>query len=123
MKTFIRMLLLLASGFGIDACVSGKAALKQGDYYDAVLESVHRLRTSTTNKKATAVLEQAYPLAIDYIESGVQNGIKSDDPKKWRNPVTGYQKINFINNQIKPSLASIKIISNPQTPYNQLPPT
>src|SRR5258706_2494796 len=120
MKTFIRMLLLLASGFAIDACVTGKAALNQGDYYDAVLESVHRLRTSTTNKKATAVLVQAYPLAIDYIESGVQNGIKSDDPKKWRNAVVGYQKINFINDQIKTSLGAMKVISNPQTRFSEL---
>ncbi|MBI3482563.1 MAG: hypothetical protein HY015_06245, partial [Bacteroidetes bacterium] len=120
MKTFIRMLLLLSTGFVIDACVSGKTALKHGDYYYAVLESVHRLRTSTTNKKATAVLAQAYPLSIDYIESGIQNGIKSDDPKKWRNAVLGYQKINFINDQIKTSLGAMKVISNPQTRYNEL---
>jgi hypothetical protein len=120
MKTFTRILFLLSAGFFVDACVSGKTALKQGDYYDAVLESIHRLRESPSNKKATGVLTQAYPLAIDYIETGIQNGIKSDDPKKWRNAVSGYQKINFINDQIKTSLGAMKVISNPQTRFNEL---
>ncbi len=120
MKTFTRILLLLTAGFFVDACSSGKAALKHGDYYEAVLESVHRLRESPSNKKATAVLTQAYPMAIEYIDTGIQNGIKSDDPKKWRNAVGGYQKINFINDQIKTSLGAMKIISNPQTRYNEL---
>ena len=120
MKTFTRIFLLLTAGFFVDACASGKTALKHGDYYEAVLESVHRLRESPTNKKATGVLTQAYPLAIDNIESGIQNGIKSDDPKKWRNAVTGYQRINFINDQIKTSLGAMKIISNPQTRFNEL---
>jgi hypothetical protein len=120
MKKITRILFLLLAGFFVDACVSGKAALKQGDYYEAVLESVHRLRESPSNKKATMVLTQAYPLAIDYIETGIQNGIKSDDPKKWRNAVGGYQKINFINDQIKTSIGAAKIISNPQTRFNEL---
>ncbi|MGC4023518.1 MAG: hypothetical protein QM734_17000 [Cyclobacteriaceae bacterium] len=120
MKKLKYFLFLLAIGTALKACVSGKAALKQGDYYDAVLESVKRLRESQNNKKATAVLTQAYPLAIDYIETGVQNGIKSDDPKKWRNAVAGYQKINFINDQIKTSLGAMKVITNPQTRFKEL---
>src|SRR6185436_18099358 len=101
MKTLIRTPFLVSLLFLVDACSSGKAALKHGDYYEAVLESVHRLRESPSNKKATTVLVQAYPLAIEYIDTGIQNGLKSDEPKKWRNAVAGYQKINFINDQIK----------------------
>ena len=120
MKTFTRTLLFLSVGFFVNACTSGKTALKHGDYYEAVLESIHRLRESPSNKKATTVLTQAYPMAIDYVETGIQNGIKSDDPKKWRNAVAGYQKINFINDQIKTSLGAMKVISNPQTRFNEL---
>jgi hypothetical protein len=120
MKTLIRTLFLLSISFLVDACSSGKGALKHGDYYEAVLESVHRLRDSPSNKKAMAVLTQAYPLAIENIDAGIQNGIKSDDPRKWRNAVTGYQKINFINDQIKTSLGAMKLISNPQTRFNEL---
>ena len=102
------------------ACSSGKAALKQGDYYDAVLNSVNRLRGSPTHKKATFVLTQAYPLAIDFIQNGIQNGLSSDDPRKWRNAVAGYNRINYLNDQIKTSLGAMKIVTNPVTKFKEL---
>jgi hypothetical protein len=120
MKTITRVLLVICIGFAFQACTSGKAALKKGDYYDATLESIKRLRESPNNKKATEVLTQAYPLTIDYIDNNIQNGIKSDDPRKWRNAVDGYNKINFINDQIKTSLGAMKIITNPQTRFKEL---
>jgi hypothetical protein len=120
MKIVTRVLLILLTILIIQACTTGKAALKQGDYYDAVLESVKRLRESPNNKKATQVLTQAYPLAIDYIDTNIQNGIKSDDSKKWRNAVEGYNKINYINDQIKTSLGAMKIITNPATRFKEL---
>ena len=104
----------------ISACSSGKAALKQGDYYDAVLNSVNRLRGSPTHKRATTVLVQAYPLAVDFIQTGIQNGLNSDDPRKWRNAVAGYNKINYLNDQIKTSLGAMKIITNPVTKFKEL---
>ncbi|MFM7853072.1 MAG: hypothetical protein ACKO96_14430, partial [Flammeovirgaceae bacterium] len=104
----------------LSACSSGKAALKQGDYYDAVLNSVNRLRGSPTHKKATLVLAQAYPLAIDFIQTGIQNGLTSDDPRKWRNAVTGYNKINYLNDQIKTSLGAMKVITQPVTKFKEL---
>lgn len=102
------------------ACSSGKAALSHGNYYEAVLESVNRLRSSPDNKKAKAVLEQSYPLAIEYIESGIKNGIAADDPNKWRNAVKGYEQINYLNDQIKTSLGAMRIVSQPATRFNEL---
>jgi hypothetical protein len=104
----------------IQACTSGKGALKKGDYYDAVLESIHRLKDSPNNKKAIQVLTTAYPQAVDYIDSNIQNGIKSDDPKKWRNAVDGYNRINYLNDQIKISNGAKNIITNPQTRFKEL---
>ena len=106
--------------FLFDACSSGKAALKQGDYYEASIESINRLRSKPDHKKATIVLTQSYQLAIDFIQAAIQNGINSDDPRKWRNAVTGYQKINFLNDQIKTSLGAMKVITNPVTKYKEL---
>jgi hypothetical protein len=120
MKKVICTLFIVLAILIIQACTSGKGALKQGDYYDAVLESVKRLRESPNNKSAAQVLTQAYPLAIDYIDTNIQNGIKSDDPKKWRNAVDGYNKVNYINDQIKTSLGAMKVITNPQTRLKEL---
>lgn len=104
----------------IQACTSGKAALSHGQYYEAVLESVNRLRSSPDNKKAKEVLIQGYPLAVDYIETGIKNDITADDPRKWRNAVKGYEQINYMNDQIKTSLGAMKVISQPQTRFNEL---
>lgn len=104
----------------LDACSSGKAALKHGNYYEAALESVGRLRESPDHKKAKAVLQQGYPLAIEFIETGIQNGINADDPRKWRNAVKGYEQINYLNDQIKTSLGAMKVISKPATRFKEL---
>lgn len=120
MKQPVRILLALTVYVLLNACSSGKAALKKGDFYDAVLESAKRLRESPGHKKATGVLTQSYPLAVEYIDNTIQNGIKSDDPRKWRNAVSGYEKINYMNDQIKTSLGAMKVITNPQTRFKEL---
>ncbi len=112
--------ILFSSLFLLDACSSGKAALKQGDYYEAVIESANRLRAKPDHKKAKAVLTQGYPLAVDFIQTSIQNGINSDDPRKWRNAVIGYEKINYMNDQIKTSLGAMKVITNPLTKFKEL---
>ncbi|HWA35386.1 MAG TPA: hypothetical protein VG737_14700, partial [Cyclobacteriaceae bacterium] len=91
-KTLALLLLVVIA----DACSSGKAALKKGNYYEAVLESVHRLRSSPDNKKAKAVLAEGYSLAVEYIDTDIQNAIAADDPAKWRNAVKGYESINYL---------------------------
>ncbi len=103
-----------------DACSSGKAALKKGNYYEAVIESVHRLRSSPDNKKAKAVLAQGYSLAVDYIDTDIQNAITADDPAKWRNAVKGYESINYLADQIKTSPGAKKVIPNPTTRFKEL---
>ncbi|NOT73322.1 MAG: hypothetical protein HOP08_00240 [Cyclobacteriaceae bacterium] len=115
-KILLFLLIILLA----EACTSGKAALKKGDYYEAVIESINRLRGSPDNKKAIAVLTQGYPLSIEYIEANIQNGINADDPRKWRNAVKGYEQINYINDQIKTSLGAMKIISKPATRFKEL---
>lgn len=104
----------------LQACSSGKAALSHGNYYEAVLESVNRLRSSQDNKKAKAVLQQSYPLAVEYIETGIKNGIAADEPRKWRNAVKGYEQINYMNDQIKTSLGAMKVITQPMSRYAEL---
>ncbi len=115
LKLYLFALVLMA-----EACSSGKTALKHGDYYEAVIEAVGRLRSSPDNKKAKAVLEQGYPLAIEYIETNIQNGINADDPYKWRNAVKGYEQINYLNDQIKTSLGAMKVITKPATRFKEL---
>ncbi len=120
MKKYVPVLFLGLLIVIIQACTSGKAALKEGDYYGAVLESVKRLRESPKNKRAKQVLTQGYPMAINYIDTNIQDGIKADDPNKWRNAVDGYTKINYINDQIRTSPGAMKVIPKPQSRFKEL---
>lgn len=116
-----RALLIFSLGIWLlTACTSGKTALKKGDYYEAVIESVNRLRSSPDNKKAKVVLEQGYPLAIQYIEGNIQNGITADDPQKWRNAVKGYEQINYLGEQIRTSPGALRVIPNPTMKFKEL---
>lgn len=116
MNRILSLFLILA----FQACVSGKSALKHGEYYEAVVESINRLRTSPENKKAKEVLQQGYPLAIEYIESNIKNGMDSDDPMKWRNAVKGYEQINSLSNQISTSMGAKRVIAKPATRFTEL---
>jgi hypothetical protein len=65
MKTLKRVLFMLIAIAVIQACTSGKGALKQGDYYDAVLESVKRLRESPPTKNRYKFLRKLTRLPLN----------------------------------------------------------
>jgi len=57
------------------SCTSGKNALKQGDYYQAVSLAVNRLRQNPDHKKSKEVLKTSYQIAVEYLEQNAQNQI------------------------------------------------
>jgi len=117
----LRLLLLIITSVALlDSCSSGKAALKQGDYYDAVLQAVNRLRQNPDHKKSREVLSTSYQLAVDYLESDAQNQIASNANFKWKNAVQNYERINYLYEQIRTSPGALKIIPNPVNKYKEL---
>ena len=55
----------------ISACTSGKKSLEQGNYFDAVIKSVDRLRKNPSHGKSKATLRKAYPIAISFYEDQI----------------------------------------------------
>jgi hypothetical protein len=104
----------------LDACSSGKGALKQGDYYSAVYQAVARLRQNPDHKKSKEVLSSSYNPAIDYLESDAQNQITSNANFKWKNAVNNYTLINNLYEQIRTSPGALKVIPNPINKYKEL---
>lgn len=104
----------------LDGCSSGKSALKQGNYYDAVLQAVNRLRQNPDHKKSKEVLSSSYRMAVDYLETDVQNQLASNANFKWRNIVQDYQQINTLYESIRTSPGALKIIPNPVNKYKEL---
>ena len=48
----------------LDGCSSGKSSYESGNYYQAVITAVNRLRRNDDHKKSVETLRNAYPMAI-----------------------------------------------------------
>lgn len=57
----------------LDGCNSGKKAFERGNYYEAVLKSVSRLRKNPDHRKSKETLRKSYPLALQTLEKKVKN--------------------------------------------------
>lgn len=112
--------LLFAVALFAGSCISGKAAFEQGNYMEAVFESVERLRSSPDNKKAREVLSLSYPEAIKLLDAQVDNAAASASPDRWRVAVENYTAINRLYETIRRSPAALKIIPQPQERFSKL---
>lgn len=103
-----------------ESCSSGKSAYKHGDYYDAVLQAVQRLRQKPDHKKSREILNLSYKAAVDFLESDAQNQINANANFKWKTAVTNYEKVNRLYEEIRKSPGAMQVISNPISRYNEL---
>lgn len=101
-------------------CSSGKTAYKHGDYYEAVMEAVQRLRQSPDNKKSKEVLSMSYQPAVDYLNTDAQNQITSNANFKWKAVVQDYNRINSLYESIRTSPGALKVIPDPVNKYKEL---
>ena len=111
---------LLISLLAFNSCSSGKKSLQRGNYYDAVIKAVNRLRSKPNQKKAQETLRNGYPLSVDWFLDQSKNLMASNDPHKWRNVVYNYEKINQMYEAIRRSPGALNVIPNPKNYYNEL---
>ena len=104
----------------LDACSSGKSAYKHGDYYDAVLTAVQRLRQNPDHKKSKEVLGLSYQAAIDFLETDVQNQINSNANFKYKIAVEDYERVNNLYEQVRSSPGALRVIPAPISRYKEL---
>lgn len=104
----------------LNSCSSGKSAYKHGDYYEAVLTAVNRLRSSPENKKSKEVLNLSYQAAVNFLETDAKNQLDANANFKWRSVVQSYEKINNLYDQIRTSPGATKVIPNPVNRYKEL---
>jgi hypothetical protein len=104
------------------ACSSGKKAYERGDYYDAVLKSINRLRKDPGHSKSAETLTNAYPLAVQYFETQAQNEIASNTPFKWKNVIRSYGFINTMYEEVRQCPGCLKVVKNPKNYYTELGP-
>jgi len=106
----------------LGACSSGKRALEHGDYYEAVILSVKRLRQKPDHEKSIETLKESYPLAVNFLEGQANNTIAANAPYKWKNVIQSYNQIDQMYEEIRQCPACLKVIPNPKNYYAELGP-
>lgn len=112
-KSLLSSAFLLIFLFIISACSSGKKALQRGDYYEATLKAVERLRQSPNNKKARHTLGEAYYRAVEENLRTTRTLDTQINPLNWEQIAESYGRINEMGNQIRKSPAALQIVKNP----------
>jgi hypothetical protein len=104
----------------LESCSSGKKAYKHGDYYEAVLTAVQRLRQNPDHKKSREVLSMSYMPAVEYLETDAQNQIASNANFKYSAAVGDYEKINRLYEEIRTSPGALQVVPSPVNRYKEL---
>src|SRR5687767_6699006 len=99
MKQFVLPLFVIFAFFLVEGCSSGKKAYEKGNYYEAVMKSVQRLRQKPDHSKSLEALQSAYPMAVEILEADAQNAIASDAPFKYKSAISSYSQINQMYEQ------------------------
>lgn len=108
-KHKISSLLIIALLLG--SCSSGRKSLERGNYYQAVITAVERLRSSPDNKKARNTLKEAYPLALETLTTEIDNLLAGNSQFKYAEIVDRYEKIGSMAEEIRrsPAARSLKL--------------
>lgn len=117
MKKQLLYFSFIALSFLLMDCSSGKKAYEQGDYYEAVMKAVNRLRQKPTHKKSGQTLKKSYPLAVQTLERSANNSMSSNAQFKYRDALFAYQKINRMSEEIRRAPGALRIIPAPKTFY------
>ncbi|TAD98386.1 MAG: hypothetical protein EAZ97_10930 [Bacteroidetes bacterium] len=105
---FIYFLLFI---FALYSCASsGKKALQQGDYVKASKQAIEKLRNSPSHSEAQGILQQAYPLALEYLLANIQHAKASKMRFSWEKVVNSYEQINDLYEDIRRSPAALSLV-------------
>jgi len=121
MKSSIKTLfiIILISTF-IASCTSPKKLLEKGNYYEAVMLAVEKLKKNPSNKKAQETLQEAYHLAVDNLLNKLERD-KLIQPQ-FANSAAAYTygDLNRLYEKVQQSPMAKQIIRNPEKFYPPL---
>jgi len=99
---FIIWLLLLS-------CSSGKKAFERGDYFNATLQAVNRLRSNPNSEKALQAVKDSYPMSLTWFQGKIDDALSTNSPFKYSEVVDYYEKMNRLSDEISRCPAALNI--------------
>jgi hypothetical protein len=113
MGTIIRSALYLLFILTINSSCSksGTKALDRGDYYNAVFQSVERLKKDTDNKKSLEVLPEAYSQASEELLKDISIAKNANQQFRWERVLESYAKLNQMHDLITNCIPCRRVVN------------
>ena len=113
-------LFVIFIGSIVISCTSSKTLYEKGNYYEAVMRSVEKLRKNPNNKKEREALANAYPQAVNSFMDQLENDDQANTAFKFTNAVYIYERLNGMYESIQRSPGAQDVIQNPKKYYKTL---
>lgn len=110
-KTFTYLFSLLIF---LAACTSGKKAMQQGNYDEALYKAMNRLRSNGQHKKSREILQVTYPLAQKWHLERIRNMELAYEPFKWEYIAREYEALNNIYDELMRCPACLSEVAKPE---------
>jgi hypothetical protein len=110
MKPISAIVCMLIAVLVISGCNASKKAYNRGDYDRAVQLSVDKLRSKPNNKRATEILQKAWPRAVNMHQERIAVFGASNDRFKWEKIVSSYEQLNNMNESVRRCPACDKLV-------------
>ncbi|PTN08189.1 hypothetical protein [Mangrovibacterium marinum] len=117
MRKFYVFILIAIS---VAACTSGRKALDQGNFREAIAKATNRLSQHPDNRKAQDVVAKGYPMAMQFYQEEIDLALSGNDPFKWNTTLSIMQEVNRISDQIRQIPASRRLIPSPKMYTSEL---
>lgn len=110
-RTLTLILIFIMATVMLTNCSSPQSLYKKGNYYQAVVAAVKKLRSKPDNVPAQEVLSQAYPLAQDIALRVISNKkTETSNPNRHYNIVEQYEELNSLANAIYHCPAALQAV-------------
>lgn len=120
MKKIYLIFLILVPALLLYNCSSGKKAFENGNYYQAVIKSVNRLRSNPNHKKSQNILRMGYEYAVQTLENDAAIKLASNDPFKHTEAIRYFQQLNSLRDEIRRSPGALSVIPNPNSYHSKI---
>lgn len=110
MKRFNKILIFTLILLIVQACGTGQSAFNKGNYYDATIKAVKKLRTKPDSKKSLALIQKSYPLALEYHRQRIDALGASNHPDKFIQIVDTYKLMNNMADEITRCPAALNVL-------------
>jgi sulfur relay (sulfurtransferase) DsrC/TusE family protein len=104
--------LLIFSFLFLFACSTGEKSFNRGDYYSAIFKAVNRLSSDPDNRKAIQVVQDGYPMALEYYKEEIDRVLSENGEFKWTRTLEIMQTVNQMSNEIRRVPAARNLVSN-----------